>query len=90
NTKGILDTINFFAATDLASARKIAHTRGIDTVMLCLKAKEQSWYKSTDTGPDTVFERLTKGKPPKWLKPLPLPDTLGNFRLYDVVAGSGS
>jgi hypothetical protein len=90
NTKGILDTIDFFAATDLATARHIAQKRGIDTVMLCLKAKEQSWYKSAETGPDTVFERLKGGNPPGWLRPLPLPDELGNFRLYAVTLVTGS
>jgi hypothetical protein len=90
NTKGILDTVDFFAATDAAVARKIAEARGLDTVMLCIKAKEKTWYKSEETGPDTLFERLSADTPPDWLKPLPLPEHLKNFRLYDISLKAGS
>ena len=87
NTRGILDTIDFFAATDTSKARKLAVDRGIDTVMFCIKAKERSWYKSTETGDRSMFERLSRNAAPDWIKPVALPDELINFRLFDVISG---
>jgi hypothetical protein len=87
NTRGILDTIDFFAATDTAKARKLAADRGIDTVMFCTRAKERSWYKSAETSDGSMFERLSRNAPPDWMKPVALPDELENFRLFDVISG---
>jgi len=90
NTRGILDSIDFFAATDPAVARKIAETRGIDTVMLCTRAREQAWYPSEEGGPGSMFRRLSDDNPPAWLKPLPLPPELKDFRLFQLTGQVGS
>ena len=90
NTAGILDSIDFFSSTGDEQARGIIDKRGIDTVMLCLKAKETVWYKAKEGEPETLFDRLRADSPPDWLKPLELPENLENFRLYNVQRGSGS
>jgi hypothetical protein len=90
NTKGILDSIDFFAATNPDTARKIVESRDIDTVLLCVKARESAWYTAKGDGQPTLFERLSNNNQPSWLKPLELPEELSSFRLFEIVKATGS
>jgi len=85
NTAGILDTYDFFAATEEARARDIVDRRGIELVLLCRHGNESQQYKGKGSG-RTVYDRLLSGEAPAWLRPWPLPDHLvGNHTLFEVI-----
>jgi hypothetical protein len=90
NTKGILDSVDFFATTDADTAFEILQGRGVDTVLLCTRAREKAWYLSLKTDADTMFEQLTGSSFPDWLAPVKLPEKLADFRLFDVKLRPGS
>jgi uncharacterized membrane protein YhaH (DUF805 family) len=84
NTAGIVDTINFFRATELAPAQALIERRGIDFVLICPDDPEASNYRSTD-GPLTLLMRLEQGQPPGWLTAIPLvPGLAENYKLFQV------
>ena len=85
NTAGILDTYDFFAATDEAQALEIIDRRGIELVLLCRHGNEAQQYKGK--GSDrTVYDRLLTDDAPGWLRPWPLPVGLaGNHALFEVI-----
>ena len=85
NTAGILDTYDFFAATEEARAREIVDRRGIELVLLCRHGNESQQYKGKGSE-RTVYDRLLSGDAPTWLRPWPLPDDLaGNHALFEVI-----
>ena len=85
NTAGILDTYDFFAATDEAQAREIVDRRGIELVLLCRHGNEAQQYKGVGSAP-TLYDRLVAGDAPAWLRNWPLPDNLaGNHALFEVI-----
>ena len=54
NTAGILDTYDFFAATDEAQAREIVDRRGIELVLLCRHGNEAQQYQGGGFGTHIV------------------------------------
>lgn len=72
--EAILDSVRFFLGSD-AEAREVARRRAVTHVLLC---------RSTGAGverlmggqPRGVLARLWIGRPPVWLRPLPLPAPL--------------
>ena len=85
NTAGILDTYDFFAATDEAQARKIVDRRGIELVLLCRHGNEAQQYKGKGSV-RTIYDSLLAGDTPAWLRTWPLPkDLAGNHALFEVI-----
>ena len=85
NTAGILDTYDFFAATEAVQAREIVDRRGIELVLLCRHGNEAQQYKGKGAE-RTVYDRLLMGDAPAWLRPWPLPDGLArNHALFEVI-----
>ena len=85
-TEGLLDTRDFFSATDDRVARRILAVRGIDLVMICPAAAEAALYRAAPGGGATLLDRIEAGEPPAWLVPVVLPGALApDFLLFTPV-----
>ena len=85
NKTGILDTYDFFAATNEVRPREIAERRRIDLVLICRNGNEAQMYVADGTTP-TMFDRLRGGEAPGWLRSRALPESLAaNYSLFEVV-----
>ena len=85
NRDGILDTIAFFSATDLALARELVRKRKLDLVLVCPAQAERLLYLGQDRD-ITLFERLRDREAPVWLQSVDLPTGLASqYLLFEVV-----
>ena len=83
NVDGIADTFEFFTATDLGAARAVVEKRGIELVLICPAERESRQYLGPDEA--TLLQLLIEGAPPVWLRPVLLPEKLGEaYRLFEV------
>lgn len=74
NTRGILDSYDFFGTATDDEARRILRVRGVDYVLAC---------PDRSATPETRAYRLTHGEVPSWLSPVELPEGQ-DFRLFRV------
>ncbi len=86
---GYTDTYRVMSATRDEAARAIIERREVDLILLCRSPWMDSFYRRGPQVPspdETIFrERLLNGQVPTWLKPVPLPDRLGDgFLLLEV------
>lgn len=81
NTEGLLDTFTVFTGVDLSESRAILTRRGADYVVTCVNSGEEAFLLKVEG--ETLIRRIHEDRPPEWLVPLALPDTLRNgFRVY--------
>ncbi len=86
---GYTDTYRAMSAASDEAARAILERREVDLVLLCRSSSMDSFYRrgaQVSSPEETIFrERLLRGQVPTWLKPVPLPDNLGDgFLLLEV------
>lgn len=85
NTSGILDTFDFFAATDEAKAHDIIERRGVELVLMCRQGYEAQQYRGK-ASERTVYDKLLTQTPPGWLRPVALPKRLAaKHSLFEVI-----
>jgi hypothetical protein len=84
NEAGMVASWELMNATDPDRARQIAAVRQVELVLLC-PARERGFFVSTDVAGDTtLYGWLLSGRPPSWLSPLALPDSIEGARLFQV------
>lgn len=76
-----IDVLRAFTATDDGAARAILRRRQADLVAVC--ASDPPTGNAAD-----LVTRLRRGDAPAWLRPIPLPDALGGYRLFAVDPGA--
>ncbi|NMJ41288.1 hypothetical protein GWK16_08560 [Roseomonas sp. JC162] len=76
-----VDVLRAFTATDDGAARAILRRRQADLIAVC------TTDLPTDNAADFVT-RLRRGEAPPWLRAIPLPDSLGGYRLFAVDPGA--
>lgn len=81
NAAGIGDALDFFGATDEASARAIVDRRGVGLALACPAEPESGKYRR---GGRSLLDALERGQGPAWLEPVDLPPGLRAFRLYRI------
>lgn len=91
---GIADSIRVFATTDDAAAHAILQRRKASLLLVCAQDGEAREYRGERNDyhpivglphapPDqSLHARLSRGEPPAWAEPLPLPPELEGMRLY--------
>ncbi len=84
NGDGIYDSHRMLTSSDPAQARQMMKARGIGLVLLCQSRGEQIFF-SADTSDSSLYQRLSRGQAPGWLKEVALPGGLqGQARLFAV------
>lgn len=84
NGDGIYDSHRIMTSGDPAQARRMMQARGIGLVLLCQSRGEQIFF-SADATDSNLYQRLSRGQAPGWLKEVALPDSLqGQARLFAV------
>ena len=78
NADGVVDTHAILGATDMVSARAVVARRGVDVIAVCRDVKEARRYSD-----NTLFARLLDGRPPSWLRPVPVPEK--SFAVMEVL-----
>jgi len=73
-------------ATDFAVSRRLLAENRVDLVAICSGSAEPWFYDDGQSG-DTLYRALSDGAPPAFLRPVPLPDDVGGFRLFAVRSG---
>jgi asparagine N-glycosylation enzyme membrane subunit Stt3 len=85
NGDGIWDGYWFLATTDAAESKAILTRRKVDLVLACYSKLETKFYTQL-SAPGNLYTRLERGELPPWLVQLPYdPDTIGGFRIYQVL-----
>jgi hypothetical protein len=86
---GFTATHDALTATDPDEARRVLAHHGVDWILLCLGASETTLRGEDTPGEPTLYERLTEGEAPSWLRSLPLTGgSAGAALLYEVVEGA--
>ena len=73
NGEGLADTLAIFLSAPDA-ARTLAQRRDVEFIMQCPAARGihgHDWYIAR-SGPDGLYARLARGRPPDWLIPVPV------------------
>lgn len=86
---GYTDTFRTMAATRDNDARAIVARRDVDLILLCRSRSLSNYFRRGIEAPpadQSIFrERLLRGQIPDWLRPIALPDSLGDgFLLLEV------
>ncbi len=86
---GYTDTFRTMAATRDDDARAIVARRDVDLILLCQSRSLSNYFRRGIEAPpadQSIFrERLLRGQIPDWLRPMALPDSLGDgFLLLEV------
>ncbi len=88
NVRGILDTIDAFSAETDAKARAMVRERKADLVVGCDNVREIKLYRPEDERRFFLGD-LLEGRYPEWLRPVTLPDAVGEtFFLLEVKEGA--
>jgi hypothetical protein len=83
---GFAATYRVLTSRDDSIALAAAADRGVDWILLCPSAAEQRLFAVAGAAPATLYRRLVDGRPPAWLRPLPLPAEFAEaVRLFEVV-----
>jgi len=83
---GFAATYRVLTARDDGIARAAAAEHGVDWILLCPSPAEQRLFAVAGAAPATLYRRLVDGRPPAWLRPLPLPAEFAEaVRLFEVV-----
>ena len=85
NVRGILDTIDAFSSATDARARAMVRERQVDLLLGCRNSTEIQLYRPAEERTYFLGELLA-GRPPAWLHPVPLPQSVRDqFFLFEVV-----
>jgi hypothetical protein len=83
---GFAATWRILTATEEQAARAELARFGVDVILLCPSATERALFAVPEAQQPTFYQRLVDGRPPPWLRPLPLePDLAADARLFEVV-----
>jgi len=83
NVAGLRAAHAFFTAASEAEARAVAQSRGADLVAICPGSMEETECFEAAGAP--FYRRLTEGRAPDWLTPLPIPPALaGRVMLFEL------
>ncbi len=80
---GFTASYGIMAAEDFDVAQGLLTKGQVDLVAICLGSNE-SWFYKTDAGGRTLYQALSDGAPPAFLTPVPLPEDVGGFRVFEV------
>ena len=84
NIDGILDGYRILNGVDDAASRALVQSRAVELILLCPGTANDAYFL-IGKPVDALYQRLTDGSPPPWLRPVALPDALGEkFRLFEV------
>jgi hypothetical protein len=82
---GFAATYRILTTTDENVARAELERFGVDWILLCPSATERSLFAVPGATRTTFYQRLADGRPPRWLRPLPLEDDIAEAaRLFEV------
>jgi hypothetical protein len=84
NESGLVASHELLNATDDVRARAVAAEREVDLLLLCPSRERGFFVPVTAEGDSTLYGRLLDGRPPDWIEPLALPDSLRGARLFGV------
>jgi len=92
NARAILDSVRIFASDGDGEGGdetpSLVRQRRIDLVLLCRHAGGGAYRKDAAR---SLYQRLKENDPPRWLRPVALPEPLGRgFLLFEVTAKSGT
>jgi hypothetical protein len=72
-------------ATDMRAARAELDQHGVDWILLCPSIVEHGHFIEGREADVTLYRRLLEGSAPPWVRPMALPDDLGEvMRLYAI------
>ncbi len=88
NTAGLVDTVRIFTDKEDGIARDIIDRRGIDLVAICPPTgNDGGSLKSLEPG--ALYQRLSAGETPSWLRRIEAPARASAFQVYEVVPDGG-
>jgi len=85
NASGILFSHQVMAAKDSKEALGLIRERGIDLVVICVTEDWMPLVPADSAG--TFYNALVEGRPPDWLRLVPLKEVPDRYRLFEVVEG---
>lgn len=81
---GLRDSLRIFSSRDEAVAFGLLALRQVDLILTC-PGPEGGGALAGDGSPETLYRRLLEGRPPAWVREVPLPSRAGlDFRLFEV------
>jgi len=86
NREGLGDSLAIMKAQNLFKSKAIIQRRHVDLILLCLNSKAEADTYRDSVPNKNLYEMLSEGVSPIWLKEMVLPEKLQNsFRLFEVV-----